>query len=234
MNRILTIFLLISISLAAVAQKEVLKNRPYIDNRKYHWGFQFGMNMQDMEIANTGYIDPATGEQWMIDVDSYQPGFSVGVLGAMRLNKYFELRFTPMIHFGQKHLLMYDAISKRDTTQNLKTNYISLPISVKFSAPRHNNFRPYFVAGFAPTICLNNPDHEAIKVKPFDLYLEIGLGCDFYLPYFKLIPELKFCFGLLDIIQKDRKDLIDNNLIKFTKSVDKSHSSMIVLTLYFE
>ena len=71
-------------------------------------------------------------------------------------------------------------------------------------------------------------------MKPFDCYIEIGMGCDFYLPFFKLIPELKFCFGLADILKKDRNDLIDNSLQKFTKSLDGASSKMIVLTLYFE
>ena len=71
-------------------------------------------------------------------------------------------------------------------------------------------------------------------VKPFDCYVEVGLGCDFYLPYFKLIPELKFCFGLANLIKKDRKDLTDQSLLKFTQSVDKITSRMIVLTFYFE
>ncbi|MDE8698385.1 PorT family protein, partial [Bacteroides cellulosilyticus] len=73
-----------------------------------------------------------------------------------------------------------------------------------------------------------------LLVKPFDCYVEVGLGCDFYLPYFKLIPELKFCFGLANLIKKDRKDLTDQSLLKFTQSVDKITSRMIVLTFYFE
>ena len=55
-----------------------------------------------------------------------------------------------------------------------------------------------------------------------------------YLPFFKLNPELKFCFGLLDIIHKNRSDLIDTSLMKFTKGVNGGHSNMIVLTFNFE
>lgn len=60
------------------------------------------------------------------------------------------------------------------------------------------------------------------------------MGYDIYLPFFKLNPELKFCFGLLDIIRKDRSDLIDNTLMKYTQSVNGGRSRMIVLTLNFE
>ena len=74
-----------------------------------------------------------------------------------------------------------------------------------------------------------------MRFKPFDTYLTIGFGCDFYLPYFKLIPELKFCFGLADILKKDRPELVEEPAkLDFTRSLDKVKSRMIVLTFYFE
>ena len=75
---------------------------------------------------------------------------------------------------------------------------------------------------------------EALRLRPFDLYLEVGFGCDIYLPFFKLIPELKFCFGLMDIVHKNRSDLIDGTLMKYTNSINGGHSNMIVLTFNFE
>ena len=71
-------------------------------------------------------------------------------------------------------------------------------------------------------------------MKKFDFMVEVGIGCDFYMPFFKLIPELKFCFSMLDVLEKDRSDLRDENLKKFTESVDKAVSKMIVLSFYFE
>ena len=38
----------------------------------------------------------------------------------------------------------------------------------------------------------------------------------------------------LDIIQKDRGDLIDGSLLKYTKAVNGGHNNMIVLTFNFE
>lgn len=73
-----------------------------------------------------------------------------------------------------------------------------------------------------------------LLVKSFDTMLEVGLGCDFYLPFFKLNPEIKFAFSLMDILEKDRSDLLDKNYEKFTKSIDKTVAKMIVLSFYFE
>ena len=64
--------------------------------------------------------------------------------------------------------------------------------------------------------------------------LEFGLGCDFYLPYFKLCPEIKFCFGLVDLLEKDRTDLQDESILKYSQSLSKATTRMIVLTFNFE
>jgi hypothetical protein len=129
---------------------------------------------------------------------------------------------------------MHEQVSWRDTTQNLKSTYISVPVLLKVAAPRYNNFRPYVVAGVAPSVDLTTKKHNAILTDRFDCFVEIGMGCDIYLPFFKLIPELRFSFGLRDIIVHDRKDLIDASLLKFTKGIDRGRANMISLAFYFE
>ncbi len=234
MKRALVILFVALTVLPAAAQEPRIQHRPYLDNRRLHYGFFIGLNMMDMEVTNNGYIDPATGQQWFTEIDNYQPGFSVGVLGELRLNKTFGLRLQPSLHFGQKHVVFHEQISGRDSTQNIKSTYISLPLTLKMAAPRYNNFRPYACLGVSPCVDLTARKHNALLTELFDCYIEIGLGCDIYLPYFKLIPELKFCFGLRDIIVHERTDLIDQTLMKFTNSLDRGRASMIVLSFYFE
>lgn len=221
-------------ALSVLAQPRKVQNRPYIDERRFHYGFLLGLHMQDLELENNGYIDPVTGEQWYAEIDNYSPGFTVGVLGDLRLNKHLALRLSPTIHFGQRHAVYHEQNTGDEMTQVFKSTFISVPIDLKAAAPRYNNFRPYVIAGINPMVDLTARKHNALRLKPFDFYLEIGMGCDIYLPFFKLNPELKFCFGLLDIIQKNRSDLIDNTLEKITKSVNGGHSNMIVLTFNFE
>ena len=234
MKRLCILFFVCLTTLIATAQEPVIQHRPYLDNRFLHYGFFVGMNMMDLELQNNGYVDPVSGQRWYAEVDNYQPGFSVGVLGEIRLNKYLGFRIQPTIHFGQKHIMFHEQISGRDSSQNMKTTYLSVPLELKIAAPRYNNFRPYAMVGVAPTIDLTSHKHDALMTQRFDCFIEIGAGCDFYLPFFKLIPELKFCFGLRDILDHDRSDLIDESLRKFSNSVSRGTSKMIVLTLYFE
>ncbi len=234
MKRIVLLLLALACLLPLAAQERKVQKRPYIDERRLHYGFLFGLHMQDMELQNNGYIDPATGEQWYAEVDNYNPGFSVGVLGELRLNKYLSLRLVPTLHFGQKHVSFHEQKSGRDSTQNIKSTYLSFPLDLKVAAPRFNNYRPYMMFGVSPAIDLTTRKHRALRTKPFDCFIEVGVGCDLYFSFFKMIPELKFCFGLSNILQKNRDDLIDRSMLKYTNSLDKASSKMIVLTLYFE
>ena len=135
MRRILLFWLVCVLGIHVAAQTRKLQHRPYIDQRRFHYGFLIGLHMQDMELQNNGYINPETGEQWYAEVDNYNPGFSVGVLGEMRLNTYLSLRLVPTMHFGQKHVVFHEQTSGRDTTQNIKSTCLSFPIDLKFSAP---------------------------------------------------------------------------------------------------
>ena len=108
------------------------------------------------------------------------------------------------------------------------------PLDIKYSAFRINNYRPYVIGGVYGSMDLGRKKGNPLLLKSTDYGVQFGLGCDFYLPYFKLCPELKFCFGLADLLEKDRTDLQDAALMRYTQSLSKVTSRMIVLTFNFE
>ncbi|WP_294743396.1 porin family protein [uncultured Prevotella sp.] len=246
MKRLITVILLVAIGLTAAAQKRKVQNKPYIDLRPFHFGISMGLNLQDAEMSNVGpqLLEDGTMRTITCDVDNWNPGFSVGVLGDFRLSDNFNVRISPTMHFGSKHLVfrdfndLNDAGHPRETTQDLKNSYLAIPLDLKFSAPRFNNYRPYVVAGFSPMINLAGKDQDYVRLKRFDAMVNVGLGCDFYLPYFKLIPELKFCYGLTNALDKDHvNELIDVNKRVYANSingVDGVRTKMFLFTLYFE
>ena len=229
------------------AQTRTIQNRPYTDLRRLHFGVLVGLHLQDIDLKNVGpqlitFDDGATTEKTIVcDNDRWNAGFSVGVLGDLRLSKHFNLRFIPTMHFGAKHLTFRNLTDVDEygrpieVTQDMKNTYLSLPVDLKFSAERWNNYRPYLMAGINPMLNLTSKNQEYLQLKKSDLFLEIGLGCDFYLPFFKLIPELKFCYSLSDALDHGHAgELKDENMRAYTNAVTSGHSKMIVLTFYFE
>ena len=232
--RFLSIIAAICIATACMAQRRyVIQHKPYIDLRPMHFGISVGLNMQDIEFTTEAPI--------VCDADRWNTGFSVGVLSDMRLSSNLNLRISPTMHFGSKHITFLnlenlDAEGKpRTETQDMKNTYLAVPVDLKFSAQRWNNIRPYMMAGVSPMVNLTNKSQEIIQLKRTDLMLEVGLGCDLYLPFFKLIPELKFCYGLGNKIDKSHiADLKDDNKKTYANSIKSGHTKMIVLTFYFE
>ena len=211
-----------------------LLNRPYADLRRWHLGFSVGLHTQDIRFTNNGYITP-DGESWFMELPSFQPGFNVSGLFDMRLSDHFNLRFSPGLYFGNRNIVFKEANTGDEVKQNLKSTYLMFPIDIKFSALRYRNLRPYVTAGVMPSLNLTRKSGEYIKLKSSDFYLTCGFGCDLYLPYFKLIPEVKFCFGLIDVVDHERPDLTDDPAKqKFTQSLKKAVSSMVVFSFYFE
>lgn len=241
--RHIAIILLLTVCAVAHAQdNDMILNRPYADTKKVHFGFSVGMNFQNLAITNNGHVTEDL-EEWYADVPAHSPGFSVNVLADYRIAEHFNLRLSPGLYFGNKvvRYLNYRANPEREDqthykqSQNIKSTYIVVPIDLKMSAKRYHNMRPYFTVGAMYAGDLAKDRSEQLKLKNSDVMLTVGLGCDFYMPFFKLCPEVKFCFGLKNLLDKNRPDLADDTYTqRFTESVNKIKNDMVVVTFYFE
>lgn len=221
---------------AANAQRlnDKLLHRPYADLRRWHLGFSVGVHTEDITFNHNGYVTD-NGETWFMEQPSFSPGFCVNALAELRLNTYFSLRVSPGMYFGNRVIKMIDTTNGNREQQNLKSTFVVLPVDIKFAAQRLRNIRPYVTSGVMPAFDVSKRESGLLQLKSSDCYLSVGFGCDFYLPYFKFIPEVKFCFGLSDVIKHDRPDLLDDpDKMKFTSSLRRATSKMVVFTFYFE
>ncbi len=223
-----------SFSASAKKLNDKLVNRPYADMRRFHLGFSVGMNTFGMSFHHNGFVTD-DGQTWFMSQPSYSPGFCVNGLAELRLNNYFSLRMSPGLWFGNRIINFYDTTNDVRERQDLKSAYLVLPVELKFAGQRMRNLRPYIIGGVIPSIDVAKKNNDFIKTKASEFMISVGFGCDFYLPYFKLIPELKFCFGLTDCINHDRPDLVDDPLrTNVNLSVKRATTQMVVLSFYFE
>jgi hypothetical protein len=206
----------------------------YEDLRPFHFGFLIGLHTQDLIMSHTGKADNE-GNTWYGSIPSYTPGFTVGVIGDLRIADFMSLRLTPSIHFGSKDVsLISDAPGAVAINSPIRSNYIMLPLVLRYRGSRTNNYRPYLMGGLSAGLDMGRDKNAPILLKPINTYLEIGMGCDFYLPYFRLVPELKFCLGLGDIMVHERSDQESDVYLKYTNAFDKITSRLLVFSLQFE
>jgi hypothetical protein len=210
-------------------------NLPYVDDKLLHFGFSLGLNALDFGI--TPSLQSIDGKVYQMDVSNLKPGFSVGIISDLRLNRYLNLRFTPTLHFGERELIyMTQGVTQRDTI-NITTIPVCLPLYLKYSAERKGNYRPYLLWGGGIYYDLGRDTGKILLLKPFDFYTEFGVGCDLYFSFFKLSPELKFALGFNDIFtpldQREAGFLSDQDKT-FSLALSKLTSRMFTLTFNFE
>ncbi len=237
-SHIRTLFLLLLLmftSTAAMAQRQKLRNLPYYDQRLLHWGFSLGLNMPDVVFTHTG---SDAGEGWWAACPQVNPSFMVGLMGDLAITEHLNFRITPSFYFQQRKVdfvrYVGEAMVREEKTQQLKTSCIDIPVSLKVSTRRINNYRPYLVGGLDASFDLGHAGEEPIVFQRFDMGMHLGIGCDFYLQFFKFAPELRFNLGLLDMIDHERRDLKDETMRPFTDAIQSARNKGISLIFWFE
>lgn len=234
MKKTVITFFLSFFALSLLAQTRIVQNQQLSDAKRIHFGFTLGLNFQDFGISHTNALDENNDTHYM-EIMQYSPGFTVGVISDLKIFEFLNLRFVPTLNFGDRNVVFVNQNQiEAPKNQILKSTVLDFPLYLKYRADRINNYRPYFLVGGGLLIDLSRQKGEYILLKPADATIEVGVGCDFYLPYFKFSPELKFCLGLLDVLERDRSDLLITSDIKYTKAIDKLTSRMFVLTFNFE
>lgn len=229
------------------AQERTVQNRPYTDLRPLHFGIVVGANMMDMKLRNVGQqtltLKDETQMESLVTVDqnNWDPGFNVGVLAEARINEHFAFRLAPQLYFGTRNLVFRNYTKSAtegyqvEERQSLKTVYVGADCNLIFAAQRFNNHRPYIMAGLTPVFNLTNKKSDYVQLKGYDVFFDVGIGCDFYLPFFKLRPELKFMMGLTNALSTEhQKNISDADMMPYAHSVNRIRSKMFVLSFYFE
>lgn len=233
------------------AQKRKVLNLQNYDQKPYHFGFILAANEMSFSVKP---VDNLSSIKWTkeqspdIFADSlyvYEitsqgtPGFSIGILGNLRLGKHTDLRFVPTLSFGER-LLNYSILSYKDgeaslidVEKSITSTLIEFPLFVKYRSKRLNNFAAYVTGGINYTLDLASQSKEdgnlndvSVKIKKHDLLAQVGVGVDFYTNYFKFGTEIRMGYGFFNMIKKD------GNL--YTDSIESLHSKVFLLSFTFE
>jgi hypothetical protein len=237
----------------AFGQGRRVLNLPKYDQAPYHFGFTLGLNQMNFTVKpmpdiHTRVYYEVKNELGELLADSAmvmgvnsEPtfGFDIGIVGDKRLGRYFNLRFVPALSFGERYInysikgWQNGEVKMVDVKKNVGSVFIDFPLLVKYKSKRLNNTLAYITAGgkYSLDIASNarkqdNSGQVMVKLNKHDVYAIVGVGFDFYNPWFKLGLELKMSYGLMDVIKRDDTLL--------TQSIDKLSSKIFQLGLTFE
>lgn len=217
--------------------REKIENLPNFDKKILHYGYFVGLNDYDFKFEySSNYYTLLNLNDIEIEKSN---GFNVGLIGDLRINDFFNLRFEPGLYANQRKLIYPDQeglSSENDKIREIKSTYIHLPLLIKFSSLRINNFKPYVVGGISSSLNLssnekNNDDNSnnVFRMKTNSLYYEVGFGIDFYLTYFKFSPSIRGIFSLKNELVKD------NDLNSpWTSNIENLYSRGLLINFTFE
>lgn len=208
--------------------KERVLNKENFDKQRWSWGYFLGMNMYDFQIK---YNDQ--GED--INVGK-SPSFNVGLIGNFRINEFLDLRLEPGVVFSNRNLVFPNFENENDRFRDVNSSYIHIPLLLKFSAKRINNFKPFVIGGASVSHNLSsnedNPQDNAagqFRLKTQNYYYEVGFGVDFYFDYFKFTPSIRGVFGMGNELVRD-----ENPNSPWTSNIESLKTRGIFLNFTFQ
>ena len=226
------IFLLFIYNFSFSQVKKVrIENLQNFDKQKLHFGYYLGINQYNFKID---YKQNPEYSTQMIE----QLGLNIGLVGDLRISEYLNLRFEPGLHTNKGSIKFNERSNftkESDTLRSVKSTYVHLPILLKFSSKRIDNFRPYLLGGISSSFNLssnqNSPEdnkNDVFRLKTFNFYYELGFGIDFYFQYFKFSPSIRGLFSL-------KNELVPDNDVNspWTGNLDRLRTRGIFINFTF-
>ncbi|MFK7833035.1 MAG: porin family protein [Winogradskyella sp.] len=172
-----------------------------IDKKPVTWGYFIGFNQYDFNFDYNQNLDDILVET--------TAGFHLGLIGDLRINDYLNLRLEPGVFFTTRNLQYNESyfsgidFNNSDLLREVKSTYVHVPLLLKVSTKRINNFKPFIVGGFSAALNLSsnadNPNDNSaneFRMTRTTYFYELGFGIDLYLLYFKFTPSIRGIFAM--------------------------------------
>ena len=236
----------------AHAQKRGVMNLPNYNNAPYHFGFILAINQMDFTIKMKENFHMVTYDSLqspdvyadslrLLSVNSNATmGFTVGIVGNLKMSKFFDLRFIPSLSFGERYLdyamlsFVNNEASYVEVRKNITSAHVDFPLHVRYRSKRVHNFGAYITGGAKYVLDLaatradkREEDNETlVKLNKNDIATEVGVGIEFYNAWFKLGIEVKMSYGLFNLLREE------NNI--YTGGIEDLRSKVWQLSFTFE
>lgn len=232
---ILASLILVLSGLKADAQLRDNLNLPDHDSKFYHLGIALIYNNSHFQVsAHPQFLQSDS----VLSVNPLNTGgFGLAGMHTLTLSKHWEFRVVfPELMFSYKNLTYHLKYPSSDqvavATKQIESILLGFPVQIKFLSDRINNFRVYMIGGinYQYDLASNATSRKAedlVKLKPYDLSIQAGIGFQFFFPVFILSPELKISNGIINEHSRDP------NLI-YSSTIDRLNSRMIIFSLIFE
>ena len=203
------------------------KNLNYDDYKRktYYFGISLGFNSSKHQVFHSK--DFIGNPQIQLAQGAPGLGFNVHGIVNYKFGEFFDFRMLPGISFATRHLDFN--VNSRTSVESI---FAEMPLHIRYKSAPYKDKRAFVVAGlnYSYDVASTSKTRQAdsfIKISPHDFQLEVGLGMQFFFPFFILSPEIKFSQGITNI-------LLFNDQIIEASVMEKLLSRTITLSFHFE
>ncbi len=222
----------LGLMLAMNADAQIKGTYNYLDfaNKPYYFGITLSYNSSDYRVSPSERF--VRNDSVKTILSPRGPGFNLGIVGNLKVGKYFDFRLLPTLSFADRKL-EYD-FEGSDVVQReqIEAVFIEVPFLVRYKSEPYKDLRAFVIAGvkYSFDVASNSRTRQKdslLKVAPSDFAVEVGAGVQIFFPYFIFSPEFKVSQGLSNIL------IFDDNLI-YSSVLDKLFSRTFTLSFHFE
>lgn len=218
--------------IAMNANAQIKGTYNYLDfaNKPYYFGITLSYNSSDFRVSPSDRFIRNDSVKTVLSPRG--PGFNLGIVGNLKVGKYFDFRFLPTLSFSDREL-EYDFVgSDLKKTEKIEAVFIEAPFLVRYKSEPYKDLRAFVIAGvkYSFDVASNSRTRQKdslLKVAPSDFSVEFGAGVQIFFPYFIFSPEIKVSHGLSNIL------IYDDNLI-YSSVLDKLFSRTFTVSFHFE
>jgi len=209
-RKIILFFLLFAGFIRTSAQNNPSEHLINYDDQWIHYGFLVGLHSSKYVI---NYADVFTTDA-LDTLHSVVPGnlggFKVGFLANMKVAEYLDFRASITVGFYENDLTyrMTDGSNVRELKD---ATMVEMPLLLKYKSARRGNLAVYMLAGINPSIeAAGSTDErdvsQKLELQNWNMAIDVGVGLDMYQRFFKFSPEIRYSYGLRNMLTDARND----------------------------
>lgn len=233
--KIALLLLLSLVSKVATAQASREYYLPTYDDRFVTFGFTLGGHTSTLrpKFSKT-FVNQAQFRDTLNILPANSFGFSIGFLANFRAAEYLNIRVMPKVAFYDYKLSFQTrSNASAEPTKDVVADFttVDIPISLKFRSMRRGNHRMFLTGGVTPIIDVTGKKKKeenfesGLRLSGDNLTADVGFGADFYFPLFKFSPEIRYSYGV--------KDILDNKTNNVGRAFDRMGSHIVAFYLVF-
>lgn len=204
-RRKVILFVLLGLGLFTQAQNNPSENLVNYDDQWIHYGFLLGVHSSKYVTKySEAFVSPAQDTVHSI-IPGNLGGFKLGFIANMKISTYLDFRGSITVGFYENDLL-YRFTNNTDQRELRDATMVEFPLLLKYKSARRGNVAAYLLGGINPSFEAASRSSreevvERLELSGWNVAFEIGGGFDMYYPFFKFSPEIRYSYGLRNMLE---------------------------------